>query len=139
MAKAKGRSRQERGLVDKTEEPDPEERFVPSRPASGDQCRTYDVGSHQVFHGVWFGEDGRVTDFCMCIQVPIEGEWNDVLRIDCCHGEVHVHRFDSGGRETRKVLFPVYSQEDVEKGFDQATRLIYEQADVALMGWERGL
>jgi hypothetical protein len=138
MAKAKGRVRQDKHLVDKTVAPDSDPRYEAHRPPTGDQCRTFDVGSHQVFHGVWY-QAGRLTDFCLCIQVPVADEWADVMRIDCCHGSVHVHRFDSTGKETLRVLREIYNQEDVEAGFQVASDLIYEQAEVALMGWERGL
>lgn len=139
MGKAKGRRRIERGLVDKTVPPPPADRFQPYREPAGDESRIFDLQTCRVYQGAWYTR-GRLTDFVVAIQLEVESdEWTDVWRIDCCHGEVHIHRFDARGSENRKVLRRIDTQEDVELGFDMAMDTIYEQHEVALMRWNRGL
>lgn len=139
MGKAKGRRRIERGLVDGTVLPPPAKRFEPYREPSGDESRVFDLEVCRVYQGAWYAR-GRLTDFVVAIQVEVESdEWVDVWRIDCCHGEVHIHRFDAKGNDNRKVLRQIDTQDDVEHGYGIAIDTIYEQYEVALMRWNRGL
>lgn len=111
-------------------DPPPDEIWVPRR--SGFVVpTTVDLGSCRIEHRMWF-EGGLLTDFVLVQQVPVEianadsEEWEDILRVDCCHGEVHAHRlYMSDPTDVYKVLKEIRTPEDLSEGAELAETLIY--------------
>jgi hypothetical protein len=136
MAKAKGRTRQDRRLKDMGAPPPP--RYVPTRFGMREESREFDVLEYRVFIAMWFDERGKLTDFCSELKIESRGQWIPMLRVDCAHGEAHFHRFDAAGREDRRVIREIVVQDDVQIAHGRADEMIYD-VDVARMLWERGV
>jgi hypothetical protein len=64
---------------------------------------------------MWW-DGGMLNDFVMSQQVKgeEEDEWIDIVRIDCSHQEVHIHRFDvrDDDESTRRILRSITSPGD---------------------------
>jgi hypothetical protein len=45
---------------------------------------------------------GLVVNFVLCQQTLRRGKWIAIVRVDCCHGEVHRHNVDKQGREVAR-------------------------------------
>lgn len=139
MGKAKGRTRQEKHLVDMSDDP----------PAWTPDDSTWETTEYTI---PLLGTEDRVVvrlatdrakvmDFAMMQQVLVDledDEWVDIVRIDCCHGEVHIHRFDMQGNDSRQALFPLTGPADVQKGLDYAEDVVYEQWEANRRRWEVG-
>jgi hypothetical protein len=70
---------------------------------------------------------GLMLDFALMHHVTIDGVPVEVIRVDCKHSEVHVHRFDAMGNQTsREVLLPISCEDDVESGYALAETIILE-------------
>lgn len=127
MTKAKGRRRRRRHVRTV------EERPTGAEPAE-DARDTSEETEYQVYLGA-AGEDrvivrlvterGQLIDFAMIQETIDGGQWRAVVRYDCSHGTVHVHRFRHGGRRpmSKKV---VATLEDIETAFLLAERGIYD-------------
>jgi hypothetical protein len=79
----------------------------------------------RIRHRLDHDDQWRLVDFAIIQQVLYRGDWAEVMRVDCCHEMVHVHRFtrrDAEGR--REDLLPVTCQEDVDQGWKIAETLI---------------
>ena len=84
---------------------------------------------------------GQVVDFCLSHQAYVEDvdAWLDVVRVDCCHGEVHAHHLDREGRQlTRSVIRPIGHVGDVQAGLEEAEALIYDRWEQHARRWDRG-
>lgn len=114
------------------------ERWAPCRDCEA-QERGFDLGDVLIVHQVWYC-NGQLTDFFIGINVvDDEGVWHEALRIDACHGEVHVHRFDRDGeQQVRKVLVEVHSQADLANGHGQAIVEITDRLDDNIRRWKSG-
>lgn len=120
--------------------PREEDRWKPYRLGAKDDSFTIDLlGNCRMHHGMWH-EGGQLVDFVMSQQVwiPDQGEWIDIVRIDTCHGEVHIHRFDADTEETRKVIREIMVVEDVAAGLVEAETIIYDGWAENLRRWEHG-
>lgn len=93
------------------------------------------VGPHRVFQKLWFLR-GQVVDFVLIQQTQGDGgDWDDVVRTDCCHAEVHAHYFRGNQEVRRNVFNPITSQADVTAGLDRAETVIYDKWEENLRGW----
>lgn len=136
MGKAKGKTRQDRRLVGMSQPAEPT--FVPYRDPQGDQSREFDLMDFRVWLGQWF-DKGQLTDFCFILSMEHDDEWVELVRIDCCHGEAHVHRFDSAGNDDRKVIKKIMHHEDLQLAHSEAEKMIYDQTDLAQRRWHNGI
>ncbi|RPE77864.1 MULTISPECIES: hypothetical protein [unclassified Frondihabitans] len=51
-----------------------------------------------------------MVDFAVIVKTQqLDGEWEEVARIDCCHGHAHLHHLNG----TVTSLAPLHSWEDV--------------------------
>jgi hypothetical protein len=78
---------------------------------------------------VWFrlehDEDWLLVDFAMGQQTHHHGTWRDVMRADCCHGTVHVHRYSRRGKEDPpEHLRSIGGQADIDLGYALVETLI---------------
>lgn len=110
-----------------------------------DECEVLDfdvdlLGSDDRIHVRYFLHEGRVVEFAMMQQAMVgPDEWADVVKVDCCHDEVHVHRYSSAGVQvSRTVIRPIRSLDDVETGLDEAEELIYEHWEENRRRWNDG-
>ena len=73
------------------------------------------------------GPRNRLLDFALTQQIRMAGGWHDVVRYDCSHGNVHVHRFTrrADGSEIREIC----GLDDIDYGYAVAV------ADI-LGNWE---
>jgi hypothetical protein len=65
------------------------------------------------------GPRNRLLYFALMHQIQVAEEWVNVLRYDCSHGYVHVHRFKRGKAEPvakRRVC----DLDDIDRGYDEA-------------------
>lgn len=74
--------------------------------------------------------NGRLVDYAVMLEVQENGAWAIAARIDCCHGEVHRHTIDLDAAETdsRKVLRPLYTEQDVHDSFEASYAAILAEA-----------
>jgi hypothetical protein len=72
------------------------------------------------------GPRNRLLAFALTQRIRMEDGWHDVVRYDCSHRVVHVHRFTRGGAESVREIF---SLEEIDHGYDAAV------ADI-LDNWE---
>lgn len=117
--------------------PPPLQRAVPYR-ACAEDCRELDLGAARIITVMWW-DGGLLTDFVFTLDGDLDGEWGPILRIDCCHDEVHIHRFDSsGGESVRKVLRKIESADDIRMGYDEGEREIFDHWEENVRRWGGG-
>lgn len=103
-----------------------------------EQCFTYLVGEARVVQR-WKEHDGKVIWFAFMCSLLVYGQWWDVLRVDTCDGEAHIHRFGRDGTEqSRQHLCSVSTIADVDKAWDHACDLVFDQSDENLRRWANG-
>jgi hypothetical protein len=73
------------------------------------------------------GGRNRLVDFALTQQIRMAGGWRDVVRYDCSHGSVHVHRYT--GDMAEAAVREVCDLDDIDYGYAVAV------ADV-LGNWE---
>ncbi|MGH2771497.1 MAG: DUF7718 family protein [Actinomycetota bacterium] len=54
----------------------------------------------------------------------LDGTWQDVVRYDCAHEEVHVHFFARGSRKSTKKR--VADLSDIKIGYEEAAKRLYD-------------
>jgi hypothetical protein len=139
MGKTRGQPQKNR-LADMTVVPEPEPVWEPYREGTREEARTFDLlgTGNQIYQALYF-DKGKVVDFVLKQEIDDDGVWREVLRVDCCHGEAHSHRFDADGQEVeRKVLVKIMKQADVVVGLDKAEKMIYDKWQSNVTRWSRG-
>lgn len=86
---------------------------------------------------------GRLVDFGITQLHRQGGKWRWVARADSCHETVHVHRYSQSGAPYEPVgenlvLCDIFSQKDLENGYDIADATIEEQWKLNLRRWADG-
>lgn len=108
MTKSKGRPKKRR-LADMSASPPPDRPDRYERPPLED-CEEYKqtfdlaVGHKMGLRQRFLRGRNELVDFAVWQKTFDGGAWHDVVRIDCAHGEVHVHRYTRAGEEHRQVL-----------------------------------
>lgn len=93
--------------------------------------------SDRVVQVVMMHQD-RVVHFAVMQQHLHDGAWVEVARMDTCHGESHVHRFQCDGSEEKRQVFCVLNTiEDVESEFERACSLLVDEWETELRRWNR--
>lgn len=115
--------------------------FRPYREGCELDDRVIDIGGGtRIAHRIWRA-DGRLTDFAIQVQVDVgdadKDEWYDIIRVDCCHGEVHMHRVYSDD-SVYAVLKSIQSQADVQLGFNDADEQVWDQYEEHVRRWRGG-
>lgn len=139
MSKVKGRVRQTRRLVDKSEAAEPGATWVPYRDGGATRHEQHIevTPNDRVYQSLW--TDGHLlTDFVLIQQVKVKGRWRDVTKIDCCHQEVHAHHLRSNGSKTRQVIIQVTRPDHLRTGLEKANELIFDRWKNNVRRWERG-
>jgi len=127
-----------KGPVDMTVYP-VDDRWKPYR-SGPPQATTFDLFGAKVEHRQWW--DGKqLTDFVLTLQAERgdteESIWEDVLRVDCCHREVHAHRlYLPDPNDVYRVITPIETPEDLWEGADLAEDLVYGEWQEHLRRWE---
>jgi hypothetical protein len=86
-----------------------------------------------------FDEANRMTEFSLTAQTYLAGAWWDVARVDSADGEVHVHYFyRTRTYADREVLFPIRCQNDVDRGYVLADKLLVVCWDDNVRRWRHG-
>lgn len=145
MTKARGKLQNQRGLVDGTIQPEPEE----IAPTYADSDVVADVKAHLIpGFGDWevqivertvrLAESGQLVEFAAMIQVRAEGtddDWVDVERVDCAHGHVHVDQFDSSGKQTKNErVVPEECKTDLDRARVWGSDYIWD-IETRMRGW----
>lgn len=140
VGRPKGRTRQERGLVDKTIAPEVERDAVLHAPDGCPDCHepapdhVYVSPEDRVIVRMQLHK-GRLVDFAL-VQQHREGDdsiWRDVAEADCRHDKVHVHWYDARGKRSGETdIMPIVTQADVEAGMERASEMLFDQ-------WEENL
>ena len=115
-------------------------RFTPYRPGRTPTPLVTDLFDLGVVRLWLWTENGKLVDFLLKHEVEEDdGIVADVVKVDCCDDEVHIHRYDADGEEvTRTTIRPIYTQDDVVRGLDDAKGLVYERWQENHGRWERG-
>jgi hypothetical protein len=86
-----------------------------------------------------FDENHRMTEFALTAQITLADDWWDVVRIDTKHGEIHAHyKYRIRDYDTREVIFPIYCQNDVDRGYQHAETMLIACWDENVMRWRNG-
>lgn len=141
MTPSKGRVQRERRLKDMSVPIDEPERWYPPHPFRG---TTYPIDVRLPHLGRLIGhmkldENHRMTEFSLTAQVTLADAWWDVVRIDSDHGEVHAHyMFRTRDYEEREVILPIYCQNDVDRGYQHAEKMLIACWSDIVMRWRGG-
>lgn len=83
---------------------------------------------------------GKMVDFVLKHELEEEeGIFRDIVKVDCCHGEVHIHRYNADGDEVaRDPIRPISEQDDLVEGYEEAKVLVYDKWEENFGRWERG-
>jgi hypothetical protein len=143
VTKPRGRNQVERSLVDMgSQVPEP----VLWRPdlsaCHHDEYRLPLLGSSDALRvRVWTDSSGKVVHFAM-VQITRwkdDEEWMQVVRVDCAHDQVHIHRYVDPEKEVSKERFrSITCQEDVVAGYEYAETVIFEKWEMNRRRWEHG-
>ena len=127
--------------ADLTIHPAPPELWKPYRFGTRDESFSASlIGPTQLFTVMWW-DSGRLADFLILQQVEGdggEGEWDDIIRIDCCHNEVHMHRLYADPDAVYKVIRPICTSEDLMKGYDMAVDMMNDEWGEHMRKWQGG-
>lgn len=128
MPKARGRPRQQKGVIELSRRPEVDE-------TAPDADGTVEV-TFSERHVVDLDPDNRIAvrlelgswkqlvDFAMIQQIRLDGKWHDVVRYDCAHGEVHAHVYRKGQKlSTRKRICGL---SDIEAGYEEAKTALFD-------------
>jgi hypothetical protein len=142
VTKSKGHvQRRERSLPDKAIPAPERERWYPPE-ADPDLEYKIDIrmpGLGRIIGRTQFDESNRLTEFCLTAQVFLAGAWWDVMRVDTCHGEVHAHyMYRTRDYEEREVIQTIYSQNDVDSGYQLAEALLIASWSDSVARWHGG-
>lgn len=103
------------------------------------------LGDSRLFFQQWYDGQNRLADFVIVQEVRISDPddpaemWAEVVRVDNCHAETHLHQFDQDGREVhRKVLKVLETRADMDIGLDLAEDAIYDHWEDNLRRWLHG-
>jgi hypothetical protein len=142
VTKSKGHvQRRERSLPDKAILPPERERWYPPE---ADPDLEYKInismpGLGRIIGRTQFDGSNRLTEFCLTAQVFLAGAWWDVMRVDTCHGEVHAHyMYRTRDYEEREVIQAIYSQNDVDSGYQLAETLLIASWSDNVARWHGG-
>lgn len=133
MGRATGKTRIERRLVDMTAAPaeaDEDARWVYAPEEHDEEYRYENILSPtDALHVRHVYRRGRIVAFNITQMTRRGGKWHHVARADSCHGTVHLHRFDVDGNEVGdpKTLVEVFTESDLENGYDQAEEMLEDQ------------
>jgi hypothetical protein len=142
VTKSKGHvQRRERALPDKAIAPPEPERWYPPDLDTGVE---YPInipmsGLGRIIGRTRFDDSNRMTEFSLTAQVPLDNAWWDVIRVDTCHGEVHAHYMHrTRDYEEREVIKVIYSQTDVDVGYQLAETLLIASWSDIVARWRGG-
>jgi hypothetical protein len=135
LAKARGRFRNQRGLVDKTIAPDEEPVWEPDRGGAIPEENYPIVFDRESGVATPFilrvrrearPESGRLAYFAV-VATDIDGE-RRMVAIDPSHGELHAHLYDREGEEVGKVVLmsSIDGQGSMDKAYDLAQAALFE-------------
>jgi hypothetical protein len=111
-------------------EPDPELEYPVTIPI---------LGLGRIIGRTQFDESHRMTEFALTAQIYYADAWWDVVRIDSDHGEVHAHYFHrKRDYADREVLLTIYSQNDVDTGYQMAEKLLVASWADHVQRWRGG-
>lgn len=143
MTKAKGRVKQEQRLVNMAAPApaDTDVRWYPPDPEH-DECYPINflIGDDERIVGrVQFDQANRMTEFSLKAQIYFAGSWWDVVRFCTDHAEVHVHFYYRTRTYTeREVLYPIRCQDDVDRGYMDADKMLVVNWEDYVRRWHGG-
>src|ERR1700722_13932342 len=117
----KGRTRRKIGREVKIQGAPAEEKvWKPTRKGMRPDENHIDVGAGmRVFQSMWW-DGSQLSDFVLVLQLKQRSRYTDIAKVDCCHGEVHVHHYRKNGSEERRVIRDAKTPADLRIGFDKA-------------------
>jgi hypothetical protein len=143
MGKAKGRTRQNRRLVEMpSTEPQVEDTYWQGDPdGSEDYEYTIEVPPLGRFLGRQrLDSSGRLIEFSLSAQIDLGNrDWRTIARGCSEHGEVHVHHYRIHGEQYDRTLFKkITCHADVDAGYDYVENWLTERWEDLVRGcWER--
>jgi hypothetical protein len=141
MAKGLGRGRIGREVIvetDRGQSEDAPPRWKPYRDGARLDENYIDLtDTDRVYLALWY-DDHQLTDFVMIQQIKRRSRWSEIVKVDCCHQEVHAHQRKPDDSETRKTLQEVQGPADLRIGLDKANDLIFKHWQNNVRRWRRG-
>jgi len=68
--------------------------------------------------------NNQLVNYAIVHATLVDGEWNEVASIDCCHNRVHRHK--NANHDEAGTIRLIYSQLDVRSSFDSSFDEIYD-------------
>jgi len=68
--------------------------------------------------------NNQLVNYAIAHATLVDGEWNEVASIDCCHNRVHRHK--NANHDAAGTIRIIYSQLDVQSSFDGSFDEIYD-------------
>lgn len=124
-------------------QPPPPKLWAPYREGAREEAVTIAIpgARARILHSTWW-DGGLLTDFLVLQQVDIgrsdQPEWTDIVRVDCCHQEVHSHRLYADPDVVYRVIKKIETPEDLQAGAEEAESHVYDEMDEHLRRWEHG-
>jgi hypothetical protein len=146
MGPARGRWH-EHGLVDMSIAPAPEQYTVDRSACRSESWYVDLLGECRLYFQQWYDDESRLADFLIVQEIRVgdgdednsDGLWAEVVRVDNCHSETHMHHFDQDGNEVhRKVLKPLRMRADIDSGLDLAEDGVYDHWEDNVRRWRDG-
>ena len=117
------------------------ERWYPPQPRRGP---SYPIeielpGLGRIIGETKHDENHRMTEFALIAQVFLADAWWDVVRIDTDHAEVHAHyMYRVRDYNDREKIHSIYCQNDVDRGYQLAEKLLIARWAENVMRWRSG-
>ncbi len=87
---------------------------------------------------LWF-DGALLVDFAIGVRRQAGHESHEIARIDCAHGEVHLHRFSRGGIErSRARIVTIIGPESVYRAWDDSWDTMIGGYREMVRQWEEG-
>lgn len=142
MTPSKGRvQRRERSLPNKAiPVPEPKRWYPPE----GDPAEEYPINLPmgklgRIIGRTLYDESARMIFFALTAQIFLADAWWDIMRVDTCHGEVHAHyMFRTRSYEETETIQVIYSQNDVDGGYQLAEKLLIANWQDHATRWRGG-
>jgi hypothetical protein len=134
MAKRRGRRRQ---LADLTIVPPDPPRYEPP-PYDTEYDDSNLLAPRLLRHRIRRYHRNRLVGFAITVDHWTGADWQQLVRIDTAHGEVHMHRFLPTGGEERtvfEVIDPRRAEKIMERRFDWANVMLENRWRELLKGW----
>jgi hypothetical protein len=140
MSKSKGRQADKR-LVDMSTPPPPDPVYEPPEDAEEYEFPHESPRPETELKVRVRQYRGRYVYFAIMQMLQVDGCWREIARIDCDHGYVHRHQFNSAGEDLwgRRRICDIPAGEEgqriVDRMFHKCIRIMQDEVDENVGRW----